>query len=120
MPTYIRPARVDTTECGTGGLVPVVLGVVAAAAVVAFIVVHLELLAVCAGIWLGVMGCVAAWFRWAASPRRLQAHLQRPVVRALPRSAAQAFPEPRRRAVGPPRVIPAQVTIRTGGERLRP
>lgn len=83
MPTYIRPARVDTTECGTGGLVPVVLGVVAAAAVVAFIVVHLELLAVCAGIWLGVMGCVAAWFRWAASPRRLQAHLQRPVVRVL-------------------------------------
>jgi hypothetical protein len=106
---------------GLGGLVLAAAGVAAVAAVVAFIAAHVVLLAVFAAAFVAGIGGFLAWTRWAASPRRLHTHYYpRPVVRVLPRSAAQAFPEPRRRAVGPPRVIPAQVTIRTGGERLRP
>ena len=86
MPTYIRPARVDITEGGgRGGLVLIAAGVVAAAAVVAFVAAHIVLLAVCAGVFVAVMGGVAVWFRWAASPQRLRAHYHpRPTVRVLP------------------------------------
>jgi hypothetical protein len=59
MPTYFRPARVDITE-GGGGLVLIAAGVAAAAAVVAFIAAHIVLLAVCAAVFVAVMGGVDA------------------------------------------------------------
>jgi hypothetical protein len=109
MPTYIRPARVDITEDGGGGgLVPIAAAVLAVAAVVAFIAAHIVLLAVCAAVFVGVMGGLAVWFRWLSSPRRPQRHLQRPTVRVLPPRAAQAFPGPpvtKRQLARPWRVV---------------
>ena len=114
MPTYIRPARVDITDGGGGGgLVPIAAAVLAAAAVVAFIAAHVVLLAVCAAVFVAVMGSVALWFRWAASPQRLRAHYHpRPTVRVPAARPGQALPAPRRRAIEAPRTAPAQVRLR--------
>jgi hypothetical protein len=98
MPTYIRPARVDITESGGRG------GLVLIAAGVAFIAAHIVLLAVCAAVFTAVMGSVAAWFRWAASPQRLRAHYHpRPTVRVLPANPSQPLSAPQARAIEAPR-----------------
>jgi hypothetical protein len=95
MPTYFRPARVDITE-GGGGLVLIAAGVAAAAAVVAFIAAHIVLLAVCAAVFVAVMGGVAAWMRWAASPARLRRHLYpKGTGTAIPARPAQGLLVPR-------------------------
>ena len=84
----------------------------AAAAVVAFIAAHIVLLAVCAGVFTAVMGGVAVWFRWAASPQRLRAHYcPRPTVRMPAARPAQAIPAPRPLAIEAPRTVPAQVRL---------
>jgi hypothetical protein len=88
----------------------ILAGLGAAAAVVAFVLAHIVLLAVCAAVWCTVMGSVAAWFRWLSSPRRLQAHLQRPTVKVLPSSATQAI-SARQRAIESPRALPPRAAV---------
>ena len=104
MPTYIRPARVDiTVGGGGGGLLAVAAAVLAAAAVVAFIAAHVVLLAVCAAVFVAVMGSVAVWFRWAASPQRLRArYYPPPTVRVLPADPSRPLSAPRARAFEAP------------------
>lgn len=106
MPTYIRPRRVDITEGGAdiGALVLVAAGVLAGGAVVAFVLAHLVLLATAAAVFAAVMGAVAWWTRWLASPERLQEH--RAAVAAP--GPAQAIPAPRPKAIEAARTIPAQ------------
>ena len=114
MPTYIRPARVDITEGGgRGGLVLIGAGVVAAAAVVAFVLAHIVLLAVCAAVFVAGIGGFLAWSRWAASPQRLRARTAPgPRYRVLPRPARSAALSPAARAIEAPRRQPSALPAR--------
>jgi len=119
MPSYIRPARVDVTEGGTGGLVFIAAAIATAAAVVLFVLAHLVLLAVCAGVFVTVMGAVLTAMQWAASPRRLRQHLHPRYTASVPaRRPARVLPAPRPRPIEAPRTVPAQVRLRdTSGAR---
>jgi hypothetical protein len=94
---------------GIGGLVPVIIGVLAAAAVVAFAAAHIVLLAVCAGVFTAVMGGVAVFFRWAASPERLRPRAPVTVTRAG--RPARVISAARPQAIEAPRAVPAQVNL---------
>lgn len=71
MPTYIKPkmAHVEPGGADWGGLVLIGAGVLAAAALVAFIVAHLVLLAVCLGVFIVTMGGLVVAMRMAVSGR---------------------------------------------------
>jgi hypothetical protein len=102
MPTYIRPARVEITEGGgLSGLVLILVTAGAVGAVVLFIAAHIELLAVCVCAFVTVMGGLAAWSRWLASPKRFrQRHYPGPAVRIDAARLVQALSAPRRKAIG--------------------
>jgi hypothetical protein len=115
VPTYYRPklAHVDRGGADVGRLVLIAAGIAAAAAVVAFVAAHAVLLAAAAGVFVAVIGGLAAWFRWAASPQRLRArYCLRPAVRVPAARPPQAIPAPRPRAIEAPRTVPAQVRLR--------
>lgn len=122
MPTYYRPkvAYIDPGGRGTGALVLIAAVLAAAAAVVAFIVGHPELLAVCAAVFVTVMGGIIAAMRWVASPARLRRQLH-PRYTAPPIAArpAQALPAARR-AIEAPRTLPAAAAVnRERARRVR-
>lgn len=105
MPTYIRPARVDVTEDGSGGLVLIAAGALAVAAVVAFVLAHLALLAAAAAVFAAVMGAVLAWFRWLASPRRLQERHRGQRATVTPAKPVRAIPARRPKAIESRRAV---------------
>lgn len=105
MPTYIRPklAHVDPGGADWGGLVLIAAGIATAAALVAFILAHLVLLAAAAGVFAVVMGAVIVAFRRAASPRRwAEYRYPEPTVRIGEPGTAQAISAPRPRAIEAP------------------
>ena len=107
MPTYIRPARVDITEGrGIGGLVLIGAAAAAVAAVVGFVAVNAELLAVCGVVFVTVMGGILAVMRWLVSPRRLRRHPgPPPAARVLTARPARPLSASRPRAIGAPRTV---------------
>jgi hypothetical protein len=108
--------------CGGGGGFPVFLAaaVAAAAAVVAFVAAYAAEVAVVAGVFLAVMGAVVAGMRWVASPARMRRQLHPGYqARAVAAAPVRALPAPRK-AIGAPRVIPAQVITGSETERMWP
>ena len=109
MPTYIQPkvAHVDPGGADVGGLVLIAAAVGTAAAVVVFVLAHLALLAVCAAVFIAVIGGLGVAFRRAASPRRWREYrYPQPSVTIPPAGPAQAISAPPR-AIEAPRIIPA-------------
>ena len=86
MPTYIKPklAHVEPGGADWGAVALAGAGVVAAAAVAAFIFAHLVLLAVCLGVFVAVMGGLVVAMRVAVSGRaelpEIEPHPMAPVA----------------------------------------
>ena len=112
MPTYYRPkvAHIEPGGADPGGLVPAAAAIAAAAAVVVFIIAHLVLLAVVAGVFVAVMAAVAVAFRKAASARKwAEYRYPEPPVRVTAARPAQALPAPPPAIEAPGAIRPAVI-----------
>jgi hypothetical protein len=114
MPVYHRPRQAIITEDGGGGqglILLLALGgmVLVVASLAMFILAHLALLAVCAAVFVGVIGGLAVVFRQAASPRRWREYrYPRPTVRLTEAEAARVISAPQLRAIEAPRAVTDQ------------
>jgi hypothetical protein len=116
MPTFIRPARVDITESGSGlgQLAALVAAAAAAVAVVLFVLAHLVLIATGLTFAAAVTVVAVRWLRrfmvldWAPRPYR-------PTLR--PAVTVRAISAPRREAIEAPRAAPAQTRVNLTADR---